>query len=229
MRIQSLALLAGATTAIAAETVTLFLPGFDEQRIEGKVVGTSGSMTKYLIKCAAGVASDECGLPPAGMTVAQGSSTVSLSYGMDDMTIVESCKYDATSARCGATIDEGGVTTSWNSAIAMSEIPGGALMPVTITATGTDSASATTGASVSASTAASTSGATLTTSASTSDSTATGTSTSTGTSTAGGSSDSSSAAATSQTESGNAAMPMITGNARWAAGGVAAALALVAL
>lgn len=42
-------------------------------------------MTKYLIKCAAGVASDECGLPPAGMTVAQGSSTVSLSYGMDDM------------------------------------------------------------------------------------------------------------------------------------------------
>jgi hypothetical protein len=40
MRIQSLALLAGATTAIAAETVTLFLPGFDEQRIEGKVIGT---------------------------------------------------------------------------------------------------------------------------------------------------------------------------------------------
>lgn len=42
-------------------------------------------MTKYLIKCAAGVDSDECGLPADGMTVAQGSSTVSLSYGMDDM------------------------------------------------------------------------------------------------------------------------------------------------
>lgn len=40
MRLQSLALLAGATAAIAAETVTLFLPGFDEQRIEGKVIGT---------------------------------------------------------------------------------------------------------------------------------------------------------------------------------------------
>ncbi|KGO42434.1 hypothetical protein PEX1_067910 [Penicillium expansum] len=222
MRVQSLALLAGATAAIAAETVTLFLPGFDQQQIEGKVIGTSGSMTKYFIKCPADVDSDDCGLPPAGMTVNQGSSTVSLSYGMDNITIAESCKYDATSAKCGATFDEHGTTSTWNSAIAITDIPGGALMPVTITATGTDSGSATTGASVSASTAAST------TSASTSDSTATGTST--GTAAAGTSSDSSSAAATSHTESGNAAMPMITGNARWAAGGVAAAaLALVAL
>lgn len=110
------------------------------------------------------------------------------------------------------------------SAVALTEFPG-AMMPVTVTATGTDGASATTGASVSASTAASTTAATLTTSASTS--TATGTTT--GTNTAGDSSDSSSAAATSQTETGNAAMPMITGNARWAAGGVAAALALAAL
>jgi hypothetical protein len=40
MRIQSFALLAGATAAVAAETVTLFLPGFDEQKIDGKVIGT---------------------------------------------------------------------------------------------------------------------------------------------------------------------------------------------
>ncbi|CAP95488.1 hypothetical protein E8E15_009292 [Penicillium rubens] len=229
MRIQSLALLAGATTAIAAETVTLFLPGFDEQRIEGKVIGTSGSMTKYLIKCATDVDETECGIPYDGMTVAQGSSTVSLGYSMDSMTIAESCKYDATSVSCGATFDESGTISSWNSKVAITEIPGGALMPVTITATGSDSSSATTGASVSASTAASTSGATLTTSASTSDSTATGTNTATGTATASDSSDSSSAAATSQTETDNAAMPMITGNARWAAGGVAAALAIAAL
>ncbi|KAJ5479291.1 hypothetical protein N7530_004800 [Penicillium desertorum] len=229
MRIQSLALLAGATTAIAAETVTLFLPGFDEQRIEGKVIGTSGSMTKYLIKCAADVDSTECGIPHDGMTVAQGSSTVSLRYSMDSIAIDESCKYDATSVSCGATFDESGTISSWHSKIAITEIPGGALMPVTVTATGSDSSSATTGASVSASTASSTSGATLTTSVSTSDSTATGTNTATGTSTASDSSDSSSAAATSQTESGNAAMPMITGNARWAAGGVAAALAIAAL
>ncbi|EKV10316.1 GPI anchored glycoprotein, putative [Penicillium digitatum] len=231
MRIQSFALLASATAAIAAETVTLFLPGFDEQRIEGKVIGSSGSMTKYLINCPADVDSDDCGLPPAGMTVNQGSSTVSLGYNMDDVTIAESCKYDSTSVKCGAIFDERGTTSTWNSAIAITEIPGGALMPVTITATGTDSSSATTGASVSASTAVSTSAATLTTSASTSDTTATSTNTgiSTVTSTAGASADSSSAAATSQTKSGNAAMPMNPGNTRWAAGGAAAALALLAL
>ncbi|CAG8279753.1 unnamed protein product [Penicillium nalgiovense] len=223
MRIQSLALLVGATTAIAAETVTLFLPGFDEQRIEGKVIGTSGSMTKYSIKCAADVDYTECGIPPDGMIVAQGSSTVSLGYSMESIAIAESCRYDATSVSCGATLDKSGTISSWHSKVAITEIPGGALMPVTITATGTDSSSATTGASVSASTASSTSGGTLTTSASASDSTATGTST------ASDSSDSSSAAATIQTETGNAAMPMITGNARWAAGGVAAALAIVAL
>lgn len=40
MRFQSVALLAGATTAIAAETVTLFLPGFDSQDINAKVLGS---------------------------------------------------------------------------------------------------------------------------------------------------------------------------------------------
>lgn len=40
MRIQSLALLAGATAAVAADTVTLFLPGFDSQNLVGKVIGS---------------------------------------------------------------------------------------------------------------------------------------------------------------------------------------------
>ncbi|KAJ5496907.1 hypothetical protein N7463_008894 [Penicillium fimorum] len=223
MRIQSFALLAGATAAIATETVSMFLLGFDVQPLEGKVIGTTGSMTKYLINCAAGSDSTECGLPPDGVIVAQGSSTVSLEYDTGRMSVAESCKYDSVSVTCGASLDEEGLTTAFTSAFALTEIPGGgALMPVTITGTGAGKAAATTGASVSASTAASTSGATLTTSASTTGGTSTGTST-------GESSDSSSAAATSQTESGNAAMPMITGNARWAAGGVAAALALAAL
>lgn len=52
---------------------------------ETNILFQSGSMTKYLIKCAADVASDECGIPNNGMVVAQGSSTVSLSYGMDDV------------------------------------------------------------------------------------------------------------------------------------------------
>ncbi|KAJ5260749.1 hypothetical protein N7505_009099 [Penicillium chrysogenum] len=219
MRIQSFALLAGATAAIAAETVSLFLIGIDEQPLEGKVIGTTDSMTKYLIKCAAGVDSTECGLPSNGITVAQGSSTVSMAYSTGRMSIAENCNYDSVSVTCAVSFDEEGLTTTFASAVALTEIPGGgALMPVTITGTGTEKAAPTTGASVSASTAASTGGATLTTSAST-----------TGGASTIESSDSSSAAATSQTESGNAAMPMITGNARWAAGGVAAALALAAL
>jgi hypothetical protein len=39
MHIASLALLAGAT-AVAAETVTLFLPGFDQQNLVGSVLGS---------------------------------------------------------------------------------------------------------------------------------------------------------------------------------------------
>ncbi|KAJ5817858.1 hypothetical protein N7447_007866 [Penicillium robsamsonii] len=215
MRIQSFAMLAGATAAVAAETVSLFLPGFDSQPLDGKVIGTTGSMTKYLLKCSD---PNECGLPPNGITVAQGPSTVSLAYAMNRMTVTEDCKWDSATATCAASLDEEGLTTTFTSAMALTEFPGGALVPVTITGTGTDKAPATTGASVSASTAASTSGATLTTSASTTGGTSTGES-----------SGSSSAAATSQTESGNAAMPMITGNARWAAGGVAAALAIAVL
>lgn len=40
MRLSSIALLAGATAVAADNTVTLFLPGFDAQSIEGKVVGS---------------------------------------------------------------------------------------------------------------------------------------------------------------------------------------------
>lgn len=40
MHIRSLAILAGATAAVAADTVTLFLPGFDSQDLVGKVIGS---------------------------------------------------------------------------------------------------------------------------------------------------------------------------------------------
>ena len=42
-------------------------------------------MTTYVINCAPGTDSDDCGLPNDGMTVAQGHSTVVLSYGQDDV------------------------------------------------------------------------------------------------------------------------------------------------
>ncbi|KAJ5327475.1 hypothetical protein MYU51_018145 [Penicillium brevicompactum] len=226
MRVQSLALLAGATAAVAADTVTLFLPGFDSQDLVGKVVGSSGSTTTYVINCPGSTDSDDCGVPPSGITVAQAHSSVAIAYGAESVTISEKCEYDATSVSCSVSMNESGLTTAFQTGVPRTEIPG-ALMPVTITGTGAAGASATTGASASASTAASTGASTLTTSASASDNTAA--STATGTST-GDSSDSSSAAATSSTETGNAAMPMITGRAGWAAaGGVAAALAFAAL
>ncbi|KAJ5997611.1 hypothetical protein N7499_005994 [Penicillium canescens] len=218
MHIASLALLAGAT-AVAADTVTLFLPGFDQQNLVGSVLGSSAKMTTYLVQCASGEDAEDCGVPPGGVTVIQGSSTAAISYGMEGITLDERCNYDATSVTCSGSMVESGISSALNTAVPFSEIPGGAFLPVSITATGSSSASATTGASATASTASSTGGSSMTTSVS---STATGTSTN---------SESNSAAATgTQTSSPNAALPMITGNARWAAaGGVAAAIAVAAL
>ncbi|KAJ5312361.1 hypothetical protein PENANT_c011G05882 [Penicillium antarcticum] len=220
MHIASLALLAGAT-AVAADTVTLFMPGFDQQDLVGSVMGSSAKMTTYLVQCAADEDSVDCGVPPGGVTVIQGSSTAQINYGMEGITLDERCNYDATSVTCSGSMVESGISSAYNTAVPLSEIPGGALLPVSITASGTSGASATTGASVTASTASSTGASGMTTSASTG--TATGTSTS--------ANESSSASATgTQTSSPNAALPLMTGNARWAAvGGVAAAFAVAAI
>lgn len=40
MRLTSLALLAGASVVAADSTTTLFLPGFDVQSIDGKILGS---------------------------------------------------------------------------------------------------------------------------------------------------------------------------------------------
>jgi cobalamin biosynthesis Mg chelatase CobN len=103
-----------------------------------------------------------------------------------------------------------------STAVDVASIPYGGFLPVHVTATEDGGAAASTGASVSATTASATTG------------TSTGTSTGSATVVTGTGSESSAAtAAASQTESTNAAMPKITGNARWVAGGAAAALALV--
>lgn len=103
-----------------------------------------------------------------------------------------------------------GTTSSMSTAVDVSSIPYGGFIPVRVTATQTGGVTASTGASASASTAAST-----------------GTSTNSATTITGTSSGSNTATAvSSQTQSTNAAMPKMTGNARWVAGGAAAALAL---
>jgi len=126
-------------------------------------------------------------------------------------TVSQSCKLQGTThANCLWTIYSDGTTTSTSVDFDVASLPFGGFMPVHVTATQTDGVSASTAASVSASTATSTG--TSTGSAVTSTSTASGSNTATATA--------------SRTESTNAAMPKMTGNARWVAGGAAAALAL---
>lgn len=103
-----------------------------------------------------------------------------------------------------------GTTSSTSTDFDVASIPYGGFMAVHVTATQTGGVAASTGASASASTAASTG---VSTSATT-----TGTGTASETKTAG--------ATASHTQSTNAAMPKMTGNARLFAGGAAAALVL---
>lgn len=42
-------------------------------------------MTTYLIKCPDSSDSDDCGVPPNGMTVAQGPSSVEIGYGAESV------------------------------------------------------------------------------------------------------------------------------------------------
>lgn len=121
--------------------------------------------------------------------------------------LTQSCRLQGTTfASCGATVDSSGSTSTLHSTITVSNIPYGGFQAVHVTATQTAGAGTGAGAGTSATTA---------------------TATSTGTTTTTNGSGSSSMTA-SKTGSTNAAMPMITGNARWAVGGAAAlALAVV--
>jgi len=184
-------------------------------------------MTTYLLNCPAGEDPSDCGLAPNGYTIIEDSSSMigGFSYETEYVstqiapcasltprrTVSQSCKLQGTThANCLWTIYSDGTTTSTSVDFDVASLPFGGFMPVHVTATQTDGVSASTAASVSASTATSTG--TSTGSAVTSTSTASGSNTATATA--------------SRTESTNAAMPKMTGNARWVAGGAAAALAL---
>ncbi|KAJ6127426.1 hypothetical protein N7523_003038 [Penicillium sp. IBT 18751x] len=219
MRVQSLTLLAGAAIAAADSTVSLFLPGFDTQPLDAKVLGSSGAMTTYSLNCPSGEDSNLCGVPP-GFIVTQGASSVQFDYGYDTESVTENCKFQGTTrATCWANIISDGSSSSLSTAFDVTSIPYGGFMPVHVTATETGGAAASTGASVTATTA---------TATGTSTGTSAGTSTGSAATLTGTVSESSTATASStKTESTNAAMPRMTGNARWVAGGAAAALALV--
>ncbi|KAJ5182640.1 hypothetical protein N7492_000256 [Penicillium capsulatum] len=220
MRLSAIALLAGVAAVAADQTVTLFLPGFDAQSIEGKVIGSvrvsrlaypernhslktlqKGSVTSYVLNCPADADENDCGLPESGYTVIEGPSTLKMSYSYDDFSVNQACDLKGTtSAACSASYVDGGKTSQISTEIAVASIPYGGYQEVRLTATETG-ASATTGASGSATTA-------------------------TATATTAGTAASTSAEKTESTST-NAALPAVTAKAPWAVGGVAAALALV--
>ncbi|KAJ5897084.1 uncharacterized protein N7473_006483 [Penicillium subrubescens] len=221
MHFKSLALVAGAAIAAADSTVTLFLPGFDAQSIDAKILGSSSTMTTYLLNCPPGADPNNCGLPDVGYRVTAGGSTVLYTMSYEEETISQSCKLEGTtSAFCWGAITSGTVTSTDSTSFGIATIPYGGFQAVHVTATQTGDASASTGASASAPTATMTK--TTASIGSTTTATSTGTASQTG-------STGTSTASTSASHSSNAAMPMMTGNALWVAGGAAAALALVAV
>ncbi|RHZ50591.1 uncharacterized protein CDV56_103196 [Aspergillus thermomutatus] len=80
--ILSLTLLAAiATTAIADDIVTLFLPEFDSQSLVGKVIGIDGPLTTYVVDCNPKpknqnfIVMGDCAASSSGFTIVHGPST----------------------------------------------------------------------------------------------------------------------------------------------------------
>ena len=79
--VRSLTLLAGVVVAVAAQTTTVefFLPGYDDQILEGSVVAVKGDATTMAINCPKGVDSSECGIMDTS-TIIGGPSTMEMVY-----------------------------------------------------------------------------------------------------------------------------------------------------
>ncbi|EPS31370.1 hypothetical protein POX_h09657 [Penicillium oxalicum] len=105
MRFNTITLLAGAATAVAASnTANLLLPGFQGRNLEAGIVTKAGDATTYLVTCPTSVASADCGIPGKGMTVvaAPTSAEIIQSYPNGDIALV-SCSVDGTTfASCSA-------------------------------------------------------------------------------------------------------------------------------
>ncbi|RHZ72655.1 hypothetical protein CDV55_108634 [Aspergillus turcosus] len=219
--IRSLALLTATAATVAAQsTVTLFMPYADPQSLVAEVIGSSDSATTYVVNCAS--AGEECGMPSDGFTIVQGASTLHQAYSYDGYYAAYGCKLGGTTS-ISCLISQTDSTSTHVVATVMTESIGSFFLPVVVTGTATAGAgaAATTGASVSAGTAS----ATATGSASDTGKTTLATSGPSATSGAQATG-SSASASTSHSSSGNAAVPQITGNANWAIGGAAMALAL---
>ncbi|KAL5336744.1 hypothetical protein BJX70DRAFT_400373 [Aspergillus crustosus] len=132
--IRSLALLGGFTLAAANDVVSLILPQVDDQALVGEVVGVDGSTTTYIISCPTGADSDECGIPPDGLTVTAASTAFIYDYRYEDYWLHQSCEHRGTTwFSCAITNTQSDFSTTTRVTESI-EVP---YIPVTITATET--------------------------------------------------------------------------------------------
>jgi hypothetical protein len=202
------AVLAGAT-AVAAQ----IFPGIDPSTLDIETKGHDATHTTYVINCGSAIAQTDCPFPTPGATFVQGKSTMDLYYSAQGESLSVGCQYiGTTAAACVVSDVSGGTSFAVTTTVAASQLP---VLPAA--ATGSATTDAATGASPAATTATATATATATTGATTLATTASSSSKTTG---------SASGATQSASHSSNAGMPQVTGNAGWAVGGVAMALAL---
>ncbi|KAJ5899876.1 hypothetical protein N7495_004620 [Penicillium taxi] len=102
MRFQAVAILTGAT-AVAANSATLLLPGFQGRDLQASVVASAGDATTYLVTCPTSVASSACGIPDSGLTEIASPTSVILQDVSAGTTAIISCNVEGTtSALCHA-------------------------------------------------------------------------------------------------------------------------------
>jgi hypothetical protein len=71
------ALIVAPVTLAQTTVVTLLLPGFDNQAIEGSVIAADATATTYFLACPSGEDANDCGLA-TGLTAVEGPSTLSI-------------------------------------------------------------------------------------------------------------------------------------------------------
>ncbi|KAF7589402.1 hypothetical protein BBP40_004345 [Aspergillus hancockii] len=203
---------ASISTAIANQTVSLFLPEFQGQSLVGKVIGTDGAQTTYVVNCNPRPKNQgfyeigDCEGTASGFTVTHGPSTFRAVFDYPQYTLAEDCSISAsTSVSCDLTMDYGSSSTVDN--VATVGPIGDFYQTLTVTTTEIPSDSATTKASATPTTATPTP------------------SMSDGQKKANASTASSTTPASQST---NAAFAVATGNVIYAVGG-AAAMAMVAI
>ncbi|GFF42011.1 hypothetical protein IFM51744_05000 [Aspergillus udagawae] len=147
--ILSLTLLAAiATVAVTEEVVTLFLPEFDSPSLVGKVIGTDGPLTTYVVNCNPKPKNQnffeigDCAASSSGFTIVHGPSTFRGVFEYPQYTMAEDCAIsDSTSVSCGVTMTYGSST----SVGAMATIGPEEDMYQTLTITGTEIAPSSSG------------------------------------------------------------------------------------